>query len=76
MFAETGTDECLFLVATCYYRSGKVDQAYHILQVSRNIIAGVVDPDPVGSGTFPGKKLKSIKIFKFIYKFRPVNSGL
>jgi hypothetical protein len=34
LFAETGTDECLFLLATCYYRSGKVDQAFHILQVS------------------------------------------
>ncbi|XP_023328144.1 cell division cycle protein 27 homolog isoform X5 [Eurytemora carolleeae] len=32
LFAETGSDECLYLVATCYYRAGKVDQAFHILQ--------------------------------------------
>jgi len=32
LFAEVDTDDSLFLVATCYYRAGKVDRAHHTLQ--------------------------------------------
>lgn len=32
LFAEVDTDDSLFLVATCYYRSGKIDRAHHTLQ--------------------------------------------
>lgn len=31
LLAESNTEEALFLVATCYYRQGKVDQAHHVL---------------------------------------------
>jgi len=31
LLAESESDEALFLVATCYYRQGKVDQAHHVL---------------------------------------------
>jgi hypothetical protein len=75
LFAETGTEECLFLVATCYYRSGKVDQAFHTLQVSishqlhtffltaRGLYIGKYPP-PLGGGkyqpmSFGGKNMKS-----------------
>ena len=34
LFAETGSEESLNLVATCYYRAGNLKQAYHILKVS------------------------------------------
>jgi len=32
LFAETGSEECLSLVATCYYRAGNLNQAYHTLK--------------------------------------------
>jgi len=32
LFSETGTEECLHLVATCHYRAGNVNEAYHLLQ--------------------------------------------
>jgi len=32
--AENETEESLFLVATCYYRAGKIDQAYHVLHTA------------------------------------------
>ena len=31
LLAESGSDEAVFLVATCYYRQGRVDQAHHLL---------------------------------------------
>ena len=31
LLAESESEEALFLVATCYYRQGKVDQAHHVL---------------------------------------------
>ena len=31
LMAECATDEAVFLVATCYYRQGKVEQAHHLL---------------------------------------------
>ncbi|XP_072034450.1 cell division cycle protein 27 homolog [Amphiura filiformis] len=32
LFAEVGSDEALFLLATCYYRSGKPNMAYSLFQ--------------------------------------------
>ena len=32
LFAEIGSDEALHLLATCYYRSGKLNQAYDLLR--------------------------------------------
>jgi len=31
LLAESESDEALYLVATCYYRQGRVDQAHHVL---------------------------------------------
>ena len=31
LLAESESDEALFLVATCYYRQGHIDQAHHVL---------------------------------------------
>ncbi|XP_071791626.1 cell division cycle protein 27 homolog [Asterias amurensis] len=33
LYAEVGSDEALFLLATCYYRSGKGNRAYSLLQM-------------------------------------------
>ena len=33
LYDEIGSDECLHMVATCHYRAGNIDQAYHVLQV-------------------------------------------
>jgi anaphase-promoting complex subunit 3 len=32
LYAEVDSDDALFLLATCYYRSGKPGQAYSILR--------------------------------------------
>ncbi|KAF5269999.1 hypothetical protein FQR65_LT05798 [Abscondita terminalis] len=32
LYAEVKTDDSLFMLATAYYRSGKVDHAYHVLK--------------------------------------------
>lgn len=31
LMAESGSDEAVFLTATCYYRQGKLEQAHHLL---------------------------------------------
>ncbi|XP_022098412.1 cell division cycle protein 27 homolog isoform X2 [Acanthaster planci] len=33
LYAEVGSDEALFLLATCYYRAGKSNRAYSLLQM-------------------------------------------
>ncbi|KAK4876513.1 hypothetical protein RN001_009019 [Aquatica leii] len=32
LYAEVKTDDSLFILATAYYRSGKIDHAYHVLK--------------------------------------------
>jgi len=39
LLAESESEEALFLVATCYYRQGRVDQAHHVLSAQ-----GVTSP--------------------------------
>ena len=66
MFAETGSEECLSLVATCYYRAGNLNQAYHTLKVQGGAEAKNSIYLYFMVGTIDYKQKLRITIFLFI----------